>query len=696
MQTGYIDFDDARYVELARQGDSSAFDILTTQYYGTVYAICMAQLRFDREAAEELAQEVFLRAYLNLDRLSQPAYFPAWLVRIARNLVATWNRDHRRRSDLVRMIPLHDTDAHAVPDSEISPREAAAKHEEIRLVHEALMKMQTQPRELLLLHYAEGLTLSQIARRLDVHPSTIMRQLDAAMRQLRGVWNVQGGKSLLPGGGKSRGAKRVTTLIVAALALSSGAKSALVHAAQIELPPAPTSAAGTVSRLKGKRLMTTTALAFALTGTIAFMLHQSGYFSRTVLDNKERVVVTNRNGIDSSPVQDNVRRTPPRVVAQVPANPSAVIPGRRALASQMTSGTIGPPGPRNPTPNGLRNGPNNVMVPPQPRIKTGMKFAGRVRNEDGDPIANASILIHVLTPTSMQIPGRTATSIVSPTVNIYNRKTDDLGNFVIDDVTTLSGSISITATGYCQLVRPISMPGESIDLRLARTGASAQGTVRSIVSGKPVSNIEVLFQPTVSVPFPQHPQTPHFNLGGKSEKAITDTNGQYRLSLLPTAQFRLGVSGNDFIPIPEGSRALASVALRDNETTTLPDLYVYQGYTIRGRVYDVRTRRPLEGTTVTAQGGMGAAAIGSGNRNRAAVTGPDGEFVLEHLASLQDATMSQPPSPPGASIRSPLCILNAERNGYEAKTLWVNQDGPFDPNKLELVRDMDMEPVTSR
>ena len=82
---------DADLVAAAQAGSRPAFERLVERYFGMVYAIGYARLR-QRETAEDLAQEVFLRVMLSLEQLKEPRWFAPWLGRIARNLALDWEK----------------------------------------------------------------------------------------------------------------------------------------------------------------------------------------------------------------------------------------------------------------------------------------------------------------------------------------------------------------------------------------------------------------------------------------------------------------------------------------------------------------------------------------------------------------------------------------------------------------------------
>lgn len=89
----------AEVVRLARDGDADAFGALYRAEVGRVYALCL-RLEGDTNRAEELTQDVFVRAWERLDSFRGESAFSTWLHRLAVNVVlqdrrAAWRRDKR-------------------------------------------------------------------------------------------------------------------------------------------------------------------------------------------------------------------------------------------------------------------------------------------------------------------------------------------------------------------------------------------------------------------------------------------------------------------------------------------------------------------------------------------------------------------------------------------------------------------------
>ena len=98
MNTDAVDADGA-LVERARKGDMNAFEELFIRHRLLVYRY-IYQMVPNQDEAEDLVQEVFVKAHQNLDRYRDEAKFTTWLLRIATNQATDRARMARRRSNL--------------------------------------------------------------------------------------------------------------------------------------------------------------------------------------------------------------------------------------------------------------------------------------------------------------------------------------------------------------------------------------------------------------------------------------------------------------------------------------------------------------------------------------------------------------------------------------------------------------------
>ncbi len=165
----------AKVVEQAQNGDSRAFDCLVRRFQNSAIAYARTMLG-DPAAAEDAAQEAFVRAWQDLPDLREPAAFGGWLRRIVFKYC-----DRARRA--ARLL---------LPISEALP--APADHEPAALlenadqsarVHAAVDALPCLLRETTLLYYLTGQSVSEIAAFLELPQSTIKNRLHSARKRLR-------------------------------------------------------------------------------------------------------------------------------------------------------------------------------------------------------------------------------------------------------------------------------------------------------------------------------------------------------------------------------------------------------------------------------------------------------------------------------------------------------------------------------
>ena len=220
---------DASLVDRALKGDTSAYDQLIERHWDVVAAIAAARLG-DSESSEDLAQEVFLRAFLSLRQLQEKDKFGSWVSRMARNLAIDWFRRGQVRSKLISAVPLDETPLEQITMQQASPREELEQSERNRLLKAALEKLAPEDRELVVLHHQEGLSQTEIAERLGVNKSTVNRRLAKALEMLKGelTTTILGEKPQKGAPTKSLGKARAALLVAAVASMPQNSKAALL------------------------------------------------------------------------------------------------------------------------------------------------------------------------------------------------------------------------------------------------------------------------------------------------------------------------------------------------------------------------------------------------------------------------------------------------------------------------------------
>lgn len=160
----------------ARGGDETAFQEVYRAHVGRVYALCL-RLAGDRADAEELTQDVFVRAWERLATFRGESAFGTWLHRLAVNTFLMARRTRIRRER--RVMPADDPGA--------LERPGAAPPAGLRLdLERAIARLPEGAREVFLLYDVEGYGHKEIAAMLGIAAGTSKAQLFRARRLLRG------------------------------------------------------------------------------------------------------------------------------------------------------------------------------------------------------------------------------------------------------------------------------------------------------------------------------------------------------------------------------------------------------------------------------------------------------------------------------------------------------------------------------
>ncbi len=257
---------DVRLVSRVRAGEHEAFDLLVKRHHGVVFAVALARLR-DTEAAEDLAQEVFLRLYLQIDTLRDGALFGAWAVRSARNLVSDWQRRSQRASRVLPLLPLSASPAAEPADPGTGVVDAMQREDERRLLWRELDRLSPEQRESVLLHFIEGLSKREVAERLSIHPSTAGRLIDRALDAMRDGLGRSLRDNLRSPALRARGVAKTMATIAVVAALPSGARAELLGAiASAKGTTVPSS--GFLAQLLAKLATGVVSMGIAKTATI--------------------------------------------------------------------------------------------------------------------------------------------------------------------------------------------------------------------------------------------------------------------------------------------------------------------------------------------------------------------------------------------------------------------------------------------
>lgn len=169
---------DEALIARTQQGDLSAFEALVERHRGVVVRVAARIVGPD--AAEDVAQDAFLRAFHRLEQYRGSAAFRTWLLQITQNAALNtldWSR--RRPADPVEEAPeAHDTDPVRQPVTELERRE---RQQRLGL---KLGALRPEYRSLVVLRDLEGLSYEEIAQVLEMPIGSVKGRLHRARAEL--------------------------------------------------------------------------------------------------------------------------------------------------------------------------------------------------------------------------------------------------------------------------------------------------------------------------------------------------------------------------------------------------------------------------------------------------------------------------------------------------------------------------------
>ncbi len=187
---------DAFLVERCRAGDEEACEALVRQYQERVFAL-ISRMTGDPDRVEDIAQEVFLKAFRSLKSFRGGSRFYTWLYRITVNTVLNTMRSQGRRQE-TSLDALGGLEVQA--DADMEPAEVTARLELARRVREAIDQLEEPYRVIIYLRELEDLSYEEIAEVVELPVGTVKSRLFRARQHLKGLL-----QDLLPATAHERG-----------------------------------------------------------------------------------------------------------------------------------------------------------------------------------------------------------------------------------------------------------------------------------------------------------------------------------------------------------------------------------------------------------------------------------------------------------------------------------------------------------
>lgn len=175
---------DNELMTLAQKGSDGAFDLLFERYRSGIFSFLCRMLAPDMRAAEELLQEVFVKAFRGKDLYEPRAKFSMWLYTIARNHFLNYVKS-RRYAQAMRTESLDARMERTEIEDRRPMAQAVERNERMTALESAIAGLPGKYREVFLLRAVDGLPHEDIARILDSSPAAVRVNYHRARMMLR-------------------------------------------------------------------------------------------------------------------------------------------------------------------------------------------------------------------------------------------------------------------------------------------------------------------------------------------------------------------------------------------------------------------------------------------------------------------------------------------------------------------------------
>lgn len=173
-------------IKQVKKGDQDAFADIVDIYKDKIYQLCYRMLGNVHEA-EDIAQEAFIRAYVNIDSFDINRKFSTWLYRIATNL--TIDRIRKKKPDYYLDAEVAGTEgltmySQIVADG-VLPEDAVVSLELSNTIQQKILKLPDKYRTVIVLKYIDELSLIEIGEILNIPVGTVKTQIHRGREALR-------------------------------------------------------------------------------------------------------------------------------------------------------------------------------------------------------------------------------------------------------------------------------------------------------------------------------------------------------------------------------------------------------------------------------------------------------------------------------------------------------------------------------
>jgi RNA polymerase sigma-70 factor (ECF subfamily) len=179
--------DDFELIRATRNGDHEAFGELVRKYQGKIYSLAYGMVG-NHSDADDLAQEIFLKTYRNINKFRFKSSFNTWLYRIALNTIITLRKKLRNNAHLELKPQVLDIEGSPYLSSRLGGEKGdrAVSLKELKdEIRRAIEMLSDKHKAVVVMHDIEGIPNNEIAQILSCSEGTVRSRLHYAHRRLQ-------------------------------------------------------------------------------------------------------------------------------------------------------------------------------------------------------------------------------------------------------------------------------------------------------------------------------------------------------------------------------------------------------------------------------------------------------------------------------------------------------------------------------
>jgi RNA polymerase sigma-70 factor (ECF subfamily) len=178
--------DDQHYIDLIIQGETNAFAVLVDRYKNMIYTLALKMIK-NREEAEEVAQDTFIKAYNSLSKFKGDSKFSTWIYKVAYNTCLDRLKKNKKEDDT---ISIDEFSSHLLKtmDNALS---ALEEKERKQAIQNCLNLLQREENFLLTLFYFEDQSLEEIGKVMSITANNVKVKLFRSRQKLAAILKKQ-------------------------------------------------------------------------------------------------------------------------------------------------------------------------------------------------------------------------------------------------------------------------------------------------------------------------------------------------------------------------------------------------------------------------------------------------------------------------------------------------------------------------